>query len=144
MWSLICNTVRWHVDVSREGESLWPLAQPSASLLLNLTLLFCLQWSLSSSPSVLPYFYASLCPISALDHNISLCCCLLAYPPFCLQGCVCHNSELTLEGKVNMQWCSSNVVHLWVWEHFYWGRSFEFTRIGTLNIVKRIMLLHTI
>lgn len=66
MCSLICNTVRWHMDVSREGESLWPMAHPAAyfltSLPPNLSLRFCLKRFLSSPLSILPYFQTSLCP----------------------------------------------------------------------------------
>lgn len=49
MCSLICNTVKWHMDVSKEGESLWPMAHPAASLPTSLPP--SLAHSLPSSPS---------------------------------------------------------------------------------------------
>lgn len=61
MCSLICNTVRWHMDVSREGEPRWPVAQLPPSLSLSLS--FCLWRSLSSSFPVLPSPFNSPLPL---------------------------------------------------------------------------------
>lgn len=72
MCSLICNTVRWHMDVSGEGEPLWPVAPLPPSL--SLSLRFCLSWSLSSSSPVLPSPWTFLrparrhCPLNSPPH----------------------------------------------------------------------------